>query len=147
MKYLKTAICFVLISALQLMSQKGKATEAQAEAEADAIAYVLKHEYGWDIKSYYSHGSLREGERASFSKTFYSGVEYALVAGGCDYARDIDIEIYDENYNLIEKDTDTGKNALVTFTPRWSGTFHIKVKMYDASATGLVHWVLQYGYR
>ena len=37
-------------------------------------------------------------------------------------------DIYDENGNLIDSDTDSTDECLCTFTPRWTGQFKIKIK-------------------
>lgn len=145
MNKLKISICFLVLAAMSITGSKIHATEAGAKAEAQRIANALSS-WGWDFRSYYSWGTLDEGESSVFKKTFYSGNEYVLVAGGCEYASDVDLEIYDGNYNLIGKDSNAGKAAAVTFSPSWTGEYYIKVKMYDATSTG-VHWVLQYGYR
>lgn len=145
MNFWKIAIGFIAISSTYLFNHV-KATEEQAEYAAKRVARALEIEYGITVGSYYWHGALYEGQSDYVSKTFYKGTQYILVAAGCNYAEDIDIEVYDEYYNLIAEDDDSDQAAAVTFTPRWTGEFHIKVTMYDASSTARVHWVLLYGY-
>ena len=47
------------------------------------------------------------------------------VDGGGD--TDLDLYIYDENNNLIAKDDDSTDYCICTWTPKWTGTFKIKI--------------------
>lgn len=49
-----------------------------------------------------------------------------LVIGDGD--TDLDLYIYDENDNLIEADLDDSDTMICTWTPKWTGTFTIKIK-------------------
>jgi hypothetical protein len=63
----------------------------------------------------------------SFNVTFNGG-ELARVTVRGDGDTDLDLYIYDENGNLIAKDDDTLDVCLVSFTPRWSGSFRIVIR-------------------
>lgn len=123
----------------------GLATLDEAKRAASKIYYQLLA-LGFNVRDTYTTGTLDNGESTTFSRTFYSGNDYALVVGGCSYARDIDVYIYDRYWNLIDKDTDTDQVAVATFTAWYTGTYYIKIRMYDATNDG-VHWALQYAYR
>jgi hypothetical protein len=61
-------------------------------------------------------------------QTRFEGGELAQVqASACHLDDDIDIYVYDENGNLIAKDIDRDGIPLCRWTPRWRGTFTIKV--------------------
>lgn len=62
----------------------------------------------------------------TFVVTFYGG-ELARVRVSGDGDTDLDLYVYDENGNLIEKDVDPGDDCEVTFRPRWTGKFIIRV--------------------
>lgn len=51
---------------------------------------------------------------------------YVCVIGDGD--TDLDLYVYDENWNLIDSDTDSTDNCVCTFNPRWTGKFYVKVK-------------------
>lgn len=51
----------------------------------------------------------------------------AIVTVVGDGDTDLDLYVYDENGNLIDKDADYSDDCVVTFTPRWTGVFVIKV--------------------
>lgn len=56
------------------------------------------------------------------------GGELASILIKGDGDTDLDLYLYDENGNLIEKDDDNSDTCLVSFTPKWTGTFKIIVK-------------------
>jgi len=122
------------------------ATEEEAKAVAQQIAYALAERFGLTVRSTYRYGFLNEGQSSYVTTTLYQGTTYYLVAGGCSKAYDVDIIVYDENYNLIERDNDARQVAVARVTPRWTGTFHIKIQMYSCSDEG-AHWVLLYAYK
>ena len=48
-----------------------------------------------------------------------------VVNGDCD--TDLDLYIYDNNWNFITKDNDYLDLCICTWTPRWTGKFYIKI--------------------
>lgn len=140
-KIITTVLCFAISTALTSLF----ATRQEAENAALAAAYALSA-YGFDFSNHYELGILDRGRSTTFSRTLYRGTEYVLVAGGCNYTRDIDLYIYDRNGYLINSDEDSRQTAVVNFRAGYTGTYYIKVKMYSATSDG-VHWCLVYGYR
>lgn len=64
---------------------------------------------------------------ASYKVPFYANqlAEVAVTSiDGCD----LDLFVYDENNNLIDKDTSYSKGGYVSFWPRWTGDFIIVIK-------------------
>ena len=61
----------------------------------------------------------------------YEGNTYYVFAAGDYSVDDLDIILYDENWNEIDKDTQTDALPIVEVSPRWSGTFYVRVKMYS----------------
>lgn len=58
----------------------------------------------------------------------FRGGEEAIVLVSGDGDTDLDLYVYDENGNLIDSDTDRTDQCVCTFTPRWTGTFTIKIR-------------------
>ena len=58
----------------------------------------------------------------------FRGGEVAYVAVSGDGDTDLDLYIYDENGNFITSDTDYSDQCIVSFTPRWTGNFKVKIK-------------------
>ena len=60
-------------------------------------------------------------------KFTFRGLETAIVMVIGDGDTDLDLYIYDSNGNLIDSDEDNTDNCVCTFTPRWTGTFYVKI--------------------
>jgi hypothetical protein len=60
-------------------------------------------------------------------RVHFSAHTRAMVEVSGDGTTDLDLYIYDENGNLVAKDDDNTDDCLASWTPRWSGTFTIRV--------------------
>ncbi len=81
---------------------------------------------------------MNPGYYQQVDRTFYRNVRYALVTGGDNRVKDVDLRVYDENMNLIGEDLDETPIAVVEFTPKWTGLFHVRVTYYAGAQTGSV---------
>jgi hypothetical protein len=100
---------------------------------------------GFAVRSYYTQGLLARGQSTILRFTLTSGVNYKIVVGGCEDCYDIDAALYDEYGNYIDSDRDATAIAIVNNTPKWTGTFYLKVTMYNSTYNG-AHYVVQYAY-
>lgn len=58
-----------------------------------------------------------------------AGRSYNII-GVCDEdCHDVDLHLYNENGTLVDYDTSSDNRPMVSVTPRWSGTFRVKVGM------------------
>jgi hypothetical protein len=90
--------------------------------------YLDKKE--WKVRDSFVSEYLEEGEHYVFKPTLFMGLEYKILGvSDDDTVKDIDIIIYDENYNLIDKDYYTDSIPIISVTPRWTGTFYVCVIM------------------
>jgi hypothetical protein len=62
----------------------------------------------------------------TYRQCFHAG-ELAMVTVIGDGYTDLDLYVYDESGNLIASDTDDSDDCVVTWVPRWTGQFTIKV--------------------
>lgn len=123
----------------------------QAIAYLDAFLDVLEV-FDWNLSDYGDGGegdswwcwSLKPGEDIEVERMFYKGNTYKLVACGDDDAEDVDIEVYDENWNLIAEDDDIDSAAVVQFSPAWSGIFHIVTTYYDGNGRAHVGFFIAF---
>jgi len=95
--------------------EKKMAAAADAAGVRGNIAGAVRHidrvdAYGSDI--YYM--TFRAGEKG----------EVAVIGDG---DTDLDLYVYDENGNLISSDTDYTDDCYVSFYPRWTGRFRVKI--------------------
>jgi len=121
------------------------ATEEEAKEAAKKAREQLK-EMGFQVRDTYLIGVLDNGESSVFSRTFYQDNEYVLVVTGSKRARDIDVYVFDDDGRLVAQDSDASPISVNTFKADYTGTYYIKVVMYDAVSDN-VYWVFQYGYR
>lgn len=74
---------------------------------------------------------IQQSKYRDITMTLDGMIEYHIVAVGDDTrVADLDLIIYDENNNLIQKDQSNENLALVSFTPKWTGKFTIRSSAY-----------------
>lgn len=74
----------------------------------------------------YNRTSVNGNEVDSYTQNFIAGRSAVVTAIG-DGDTDLDLYVYDSNGNLIVKDDDYTDNCIVSWTPKWTGKFQIKV--------------------
>ena len=72
---------------------------------------------------------LEKGQYIKLDGTFYEGTNYVIVASGDSTAADIDIEVYDAEWNLIFNGNTDGIDADVILTPNYTAEMHVMVKL------------------
>ena len=120
-KSLLTACTFALLSF-------NAAHAANSEATATAPASVTmttdtNDKIGPSIDLY---DKVLAGYTDTWTYTFRANSEARVTVEG-DGDTDLDLYIYDENNNLITKDDDNIDYCICTWTPKWTGTFKIKI--------------------
>lgn len=76
---------------------------------------------------------LAPGQVMQYRVTLYKQVTYVLFAAGDNSINDLDIYLYDENNNLIDRDTSSDNVPIVSVTPKWTGPFRVLVKNFRGS--------------
>ena len=102
---------------------------AQAKDRAYASAVILSAA-GYNLKGMKGQ-YLDSGEYKTYTSYLYSGNEYVVLGAGDNTVRDLDVQIYDNNWNLITSDSDTSNVSTVQFYPPHTGTYIIRTKMYS----------------
>lgn len=142
----KSILAVLMIVALSISTVSSlHASQAGARRNAARLFDVLRDK-GWNVRDSFSMGFLERGESTLIRTTLQSGNTYKICAAGCEDAHDVDVFVYDENGNLIGSDDDTSPLAVATVTPKWTGTFYIKVRMYDSTPAG-AHFIVQYAFQ
>jgi hypothetical protein len=78
---------------------------------------------------------MQEGQYIQIDGTFYYGTNYVIIASGSSEAADVDIEVYDSNWNLIFNGNTDGIDADVILTPSVTTEMHVMVKLTTAKST------------
>ena len=140
MKFVATGLVVTL-----LPWQMSTASVQGARITAATIFVKLRNR-GYQLRDFFSSGLLRRGQSTVIATTLSAGNDYTLVAAGCEDAYDVDLAVYDENGNRVGSDGDSSSVAVVSVSPRWSGTYYLKVTMYNSTSNG-AHYVLQYAFK
>jgi hypothetical protein len=125
-------LCLVALPVV--MKAQDNAWQRQVMQQLRAVTLVLN--LGYDVTSSYQPytGRLRDNTYTDVTYTLQRGVPYALV-GVCDNdCPDLDLKLYDENYNLIDADTQPDATPVIEVTPKWTGVFHVRVIMSRCNA-------------
>lgn len=78
--------------------------------------------------------TVDRGSTSAYSTELKAGVSYAIIAvGDGDRVQDLDLSVYDEYNNLVEKDDDSSNVAIVNVRPRRTQTYRCVVKGYSMS--------------
>lgn len=77
--------------------------------------------------SKYSYDRVEAHSTDEYKVSFRAG-ERAIVTVTGDGDTDLDLYIYDSNGNLIDSDTDYTDNCVCSWTPKWTGSFKIRIK-------------------
>lgn len=118
----------LVVAGLQAPAAQAAPREALQCAQSMANYYMDR---GYRLRNSDSD-ALYQGQKMDYDATFSRGVEYVVLACGDGVAYDLDIYLYDENGNLIDRDRLTDNRPVVTVTPRWTGPFTVRVYMYSS---------------
>jgi hypothetical protein len=121
-----------------------KADPAQAEDVAYRMAttYIAK---SFQMAPTDHSGVLGSGQAIRFIIPVTKGLDYVFLAGADDFAKDVDIYVYDEVGGLILDDRRSSKLAGVQFRSAYNGTAVVYLHM--ARADGLASYCVLVGRR
>ena len=121
-KSLLTACTFALLSFSAAHAANSEATATAAPASV-TMTTDMNDKIGPSIDLY---DKVLAGYTDTWTYTFRANSEARVTVEG-DGDTDLDLYIYDENNNLITKDDDNIDYCICTWTPKWTGTFKIKI--------------------
>ena len=85
-------------------------------------------------------GSLAEGEWISYRTALQEGIQYHVVAAGCDNALDIDVGVSDGSDTIpIALDLSPGRTADAVFVAPYTGWYTVGIKMVETRNGGAAH--------
>jgi hypothetical protein len=95
-----------------------------------------KTKYGLDDASTCFIGALVvEGKQVTTRIPLKGGTQYALIGGGDDDVKDMDLYLEDSDGNVVAKDDATDANPVVVYTPREDGKYKVVMKLISTRAT------------
>lgn len=121
---------FISLLALMVVSISLYASSYdEAEDKAYGAALLLSAA-GYTLKGM-EGTTLSQSGYKTYSAYLYSGNQYAAIGAGENNIRDLDVQIYDRNWNLIASDNDSSNVSIVEFAPPRTGKYYIRTKMYS----------------
>lgn len=126
------------------------ATPGEADRlEARDLAYEAMDVYnedGFHIREEIQIGKLDKGESYYFDTQLSAGNEYFFYVSGDENVMGVQIRIYDENWELVSANIMNAPQAEAVYLAQWSGIYHVKVTMVDASPKG-GYWFIISGFK
>ncbi|MCK5725559.1 MAG: hypothetical protein KAH22_01895 [Thiotrichaceae bacterium] len=124
------AVSVLIAPLLMITGDVSSASSKDASLKKLAALSVFFASKGFSCRNSASGKYLAQGNTYTVYTDLYKENAYILVAAGNEHVKDIDIILHDQNHNVISKDGSTDPIPMVTVSPKWSGSFHAKVKMY-----------------
>ena len=74
---------------------------------------------------------LNNGEYGTFKVFLYKGNTYAIIGTGDKSVKDIDVQVYDKNWNIVAEDyKSSGPLYAVQIKPKGTGVYYVRTSMY-----------------
>jgi hypothetical protein len=110
--------------------------QALVRVMASVRRITEKTKYGLDDASTCFIGALVvEGKQVTTRIPLKAGTEYALIGGGDDDVKDMDLYLEDSDGNIVAKDDATDSNPVVVYTPKEDGKYRVVMKLVSTKAT------------
>lgn len=124
----------ISISVLIISNSAYAASNAEVLARQLARAEIAVEKLGYSQGSHKRKvASLRQGESNDFAINLQRNRSYTII-GVCDKdCSDIDLKLYDDNGNLVARDTDYDDLAVIRINPRWGAQFTLRALMPSCS--------------
>ncbi len=88
---------------------------------------------GWAITSEAEVRTLTDGASEELSLSLSGGVDYGVIATCDEDCHDIDLYVYDDAGNELDSDTLGDDYPVLNFRTPYSGTYTVRVRMYECS--------------
>jgi hypothetical protein len=145
-----TALRFVALAAAVGLALPAGPTSAQENNWAPGLRFeessnrVLasiergnkNNAYGYVNGICFLSGYFQKGQDLKFFREFEAGVKYAVVGGGDNGTKDLDIFILDEDGKVVVQDTLDDNVPIVEFTPDRKSRYTIRMLMHDGAPAG-----------
>jgi hypothetical protein len=118
------------------------ASDSESMSRLRAAVHLIKRRIV-DETGCYSCGHCRSRARGQYGREGKSYIipttlyhtsrtyNYYIIGAGDNGVDDLDLELYDSNFNLVDKDTKRDNLPILTYTPRRTGRYYIRVKTYE----------------
>jgi len=74
---------------------------------------------------------LKQGEYKTFKVLLYKGNTYAIFGTGDNSVKDMDVQVYDKNWNIVAEDYSAcGPLYAIKIKPNETGVYYVRTSMY-----------------
>jgi hypothetical protein len=119
----------LLIVAIMTLSTNIFAQD-EVKEQLISIVYVMALD-GYELTHDAVYTYLDQYESDAFDLNLKKSYAYKIIAACDGDCGDIDLTLYDESGNEIAEDIGNDDYPVVQVSPRWTGAFKLKIKMYD----------------
>jgi hypothetical protein len=135
------SVCLVSLLAVQFSGNRASAQDKQGRYITEAAERLNKaidksNKDGFILaNNRFSVGGgwLKQSKKdwiPLYTVQLTKGKTYRFLAAGDADAKDVDLDIINEDKKSVAKDADTDPLALVDFTPKTSGLYTVRVRLY-----------------
>jgi hypothetical protein len=126
----------IIVSAIVLTFLYTEKIFPQEWAPSQAIASLLEgiEDASTKVKSKFGFDNvlgtyLVQGKKSVIITQLERDKDYIFIAGGDKKAMDVDIIVNNDSYKVLKRDIERRQYAIVSFTPKYTGTYYIEVSM------------------
>jgi len=74
---------------------------------------------------------LKQGKYKTFKLLLYKGNTYIIIGTGDNSVKDIDVQVYDKDWNIVKEDySASGPLYAVQIKPQQTGVYYVRTSMY-----------------
>lgn len=132
------AIVVIFGFAAEGSSQQAPGTYIKEAANrlADLVNTAAKQGFSVQSNAFSTGGAMikKDANRwiPIYTVQLTEGRAYVLLAAGDNDAKDLDLDIQDTSGKTLAEDTLTSPTAVVSFTPKVSGRYTVRLRLYDS---------------
>ena len=146
-KYAKDILygMMMVVAMMSLCVTKTDAMVSSVEVIKRVLATVAIIEDNDDQVLFVQIDNIRRDVTDSQTYTLDSGSEYGIIVVGDDERiQDIDVKVYDQDGDLVGKDSDNENIAMVSVAPRRRQKYEITVSAYEMSSNDGFYGIIIY---
>jgi len=144
---LRAAMALLLCGIAVPTAITAQSTWRQVAAKLLAADMYMSEKYGNDVRHSFDPfiGSLENNTYKDVTYTFQRDMRYLLLGVADDNCGSLDLRVYDNRGQLVPSDSTSDRGmVIVTFTPRRTGTFNVRVTMSCQDPGGCEFGIAEY---
>ena len=100
----------------------------------------------YHFRNNYQQGLLKQLKSKVITMHLYKGNKYVFIAGGCNDASDLRIQMFNERYQMVKDDNNRKNFSCFEYEAPRSGAYILKITIAKCADDG-AHWCYVSGYK